>query len=106
MVLFEHPGAENTRAALALALDAANKHGLDIVVSDLDSDEVLSKAQIEHDTGNITADVLQTKDVNGSVFYEWYNQGILEPFYPRDICAHIDEGNLKYSYPLYASQAF
>ena len=33
MVLFEHPGGENTRAALALALDAANKHGLDIVVS-------------------------------------------------------------------------
>ena len=80
--------------------------GLDLVVSDLDSDEVLSKAQIEHETGNVTADVLQTKDVNGSVFYEWYNQGILEPFYPRDICAHIDEGNLKYSYPLYASQAF
>ena len=80
--------------------------GLDLVVSDLDSDEVLSKAQIENETGNVTADVLQTKDVNGSVFYEWYNQGILEPFYPRDICAHIDEGNLKYSYPLYASQAF
>ena len=80
--------------------------GLDLIVSDLDSDEVLSKAQIEHETGNVTADVLQTKDVNGSVFYEWYNQGILEPFYPRDICAHIDEGNLKYSYPLYASQAF
>ena len=80
--------------------------GLDVVVSDLDSDEVLNKAKIEHDSGNVTADVLQTKDVNGSVFYEWYNQGISEPFYPRDICAHIDEGNLKYSYPLYASQAF
>ena len=80
--------------------------GLDLIVSDLDSDEVLSKAQIENETSNITADVLQTKDVNGSVFYEWYNQGIIEPFYPRDICAHIDEGNLKYSYPLYASQAF
>ena len=80
--------------------------GLDLIVSDLDSDEVLSKAKIEHETGNITADVLQTKDVNGSVFYEWYNQGIIEPFYPRDICSHIDEGNLKYSYPLYASQAF
>ena len=80
--------------------------GLDLIVSDLDSDEVLSKAQIENETSNITADVLQTKDVNGSVFYEWYNQGILEPFYPRDICSHIDEGNLKYSYPLYASQAF
>ena len=80
--------------------------GLDVVVSDLDSDEVLNKAKIEHDSGNITADVLQTKDVNGSVFYEWYNQGIIEPFYPRDICAHLDEANLKYSYPLYASQAF
>ena len=41
--------------------------GLDLVVSDLKTDEVLSKAKIEHDTGNITADVLQTKDVNGNV---------------------------------------
>ena len=80
--------------------------GLDLVISDLDSDEVLSKAQIENETGNVTADVLQTKDVNGSVFFEYYNQGIIEPFYPRDICSHIEEGNLKYSYPLYASQAF
>ena len=79
--------------------------GLDLVVSDLKTDEVLSKAKIEHDTGNITADVLQTKDVNGNVFHEWYNQDILEPYYPKDICSHIDEGNLKYGYPLYASQS-
>ena len=79
---------------------------LKLEISDLDSDEVLSKAQIENETGNITADVLQTKDVNGSVFFEYYNQGIIEPFYPRDICSHIDEANLKFSYPLYASQAF
>lgn len=80
--------------------------GLDLVVSDLDSDEVLNKAQIEAETGNITADVLQSKDVNGTVFYEWYNQGILEPFYPADICEHIDDSRLTYSYPLYASQAY
>jgi len=79
--------------------------GLDLVISDLKTDEVLSKAKIEHDTGNITADVLQTKDVNGNVFHEWYNQDILEPYYPKDICSHIDEGNLKYGYPLYASQS-
>ena len=79
--------------------------GLDLVVFDLDNDEVLSKAKIEHDTGNITADVLQTKDVNGNVFHEWYNQDILEPYYPKDICSHIDEGYLKYGYPLYASQS-
>ena len=79
--------------------------GLDLVVSDLKTDEVLSKAKIEHDTGNITADVLQTKDVNGNVFHEWYNQDILEPYFPKDICSHIDEGYLKYGYPLYASQS-
>ena len=79
--------------------------GLDLVVSDLKTDEVLSKAKIEHDTGNITADVLQTKDANGNVFHEWYNQDILEPYYPKDICSHIDEGYLKYGYPLYASQS-
>ena len=79
---------------------------LKLEVSDLDSDEVLSKAQIENETGNITADVLQTKDVNGNVFFEYYSQGIIEPFYPRDICSHIDEENLTFSYPLYASQAF
>ena len=79
--------------------------GLDLVVSDLKTDEVLSKAKIEHDTGNITADVLQTKDVNGNVFHEWYIQDILEPYYPKDICSHIDEGYLKYGYPLYASQS-
>ena len=69
--------------------------GLDLVVSDLDSDEVLNKAKIENETGNITADVLQGKDVNGSVFYEYYGQGIVEPFYPKDICANIDEAKLK-----------
>ncbi len=80
--------------------------GLDLMVSDLDSDEVLSKAEIEHNTGNITADVLQTKDVNGDVFFEYYSKGVIEPFYPRDICSHIEEENLKFSFPLYASQAF
>ena len=79
---------------------------LDLVVADLDSDEVLSKAQIENETNNITADVLQTKDVNGEVFHEYYSNGVIEPFYPRDICSHIAEENLKYSYPLYSSQAF
>jgi len=80
--------------------------GLDLVVADLDSDEVLSKAQIENETNNITADVLQTKDVNGEVFHEYYDNGVIEPFYPKDICAHISEENLKYSYPLYSSQSF
>lgn len=79
---------------------------LKLEVSDLDSDEVMSKAEIEAETNNITADVLQTKDVNGEVFYEFYSKDVIEPFYPKDICSHIDEEELRFSYPLYASQAF
>ena len=80
--------------------------GLDVVIYDLDQDEVLSKCKIENETGNITADVLQAKDVNGDVFFDFYEDGYCSPFYPKDICEHIDEGLLKYGYPLYASQSF
>lgn len=80
--------------------------GLELDVMDLDSDEVLSKAEQEYSSGNVTADVLQTKDVNGAVFYEHYQTGIFTPFYPRDICSHIDESLLEYSLPLYSSQSF
>ena len=80
--------------------------GLELDVMDLDSDEVLSKAEQEFSSGNVPADVLQTKDVNGAVFYEHYQTGIFTPFYPRDICSHIDESLLEYSLPLYSSQSF
>ena len=80
--------------------------GLDVVVQDLDQDEVLSKCEIEAETGNITGDVLQAKDVNGAVFFDFYEEGYCSAYYPQDICAHIDEGLLRYGYPLYASQSF
>lgn len=80
--------------------------GLDVVITDLDQDEVLSKCEIEADTGNITGDVLQAKDVNGAVFFDFYEQGFCSAFYPRDISEHVDEDLLRYGYPLYASQSF
>ena len=80
--------------------------GLDVVVQDLDQDEVLSKCEIEAETGNITGDVLQAKDVNGAVFFDFYEGGYCSAYYPQDICEHIDEGLLRYGYPLYASQSF
>ena len=113
--LYELAKAENnpinvyaTSSKMMKVVDSFNEKwpGLELVISDLDSDEVLSKAEIENQTNNITADVLQTKDVNGDVFFEYYSKGILEPFYPRDICSHISEENLKFSFPLYASQAY
>jgi len=79
--------------------------GLDLVVTDLSQDEVLDKCKIEAKSGNITGDVLQAKDVNGQVFYDFYEAGYCSAFYPKDICANIDTGLMKYGYPLYTSQS-
>lgn len=79
---------------------------INLVIYDLDQDEVLNKCRIEAETGNVTADVLQAKDVNGDVFFDFFEEGYCTTFYPKDICEHIDEGLLKYGYPLYASQSF
>ena len=46
---------------------------------------MLSKCEIEAETGNITADVLEAKDVNGDVFYDFYEQGYCSAYYPKDI---------------------
>ncbi len=80
--------------------------GLDITIMDLDQDEVLQKCILEVNSGNILGDVLQAKDVDGSVFFDFYEDGYCSAFYPKDICQYIDEDLLRYGYPLYASQSF
>lgn len=80
--------------------------GLTVDIMDLDSDEVMEKCVLEADSGKVQGDVLQVKDANGQVFFEYYEDGYIAPFYPEDICAHISEDLLRYGYPLYATQAF
>ncbi|MCD7755940.1 MAG: extracellular solute-binding protein [Firmicutes bacterium] len=80
--------------------------GLDVTILDMDQDEVLEKCKLEANAGNVVGDVLQAKDVNGAVFYEFYADGYCSAFYPADICEYIDEDLLLYGYPLYASQSF
>ncbi|MCD8329129.1 MAG: hypothetical protein LUC27_00330 [Lachnospiraceae bacterium] len=75
--------------------------GLDVTIMDLDQDEVLQKAQLEADSGNIYGDVLQAKDTNGSVYYEYFEDGILDEYFPEDICEYIEDDLLVYGYPLY-----
>ena len=79
--------------------------GLTLEISDLDNDEVLQKAKIEAENNNVVADVLQVKDSSGDVFYDYYEDGYIEPFYPQDISEKIAPDALKYGYPLYASQS-
>ena len=80
--------------------------GLDLTIMDLDQDEVLQKCVLEANSGNIYGDVLQAKDVNGDVFFNYYEEGYMSAFYPRDISEKIDPMLLRYGYPLYASQSF
>ena len=68
--------------------------------------DIMQKCRLEANANNVQGDVLQVKDVNGDVFFGDYEDGIITAFYPEDICAHIDEGLLRYGYPLYASQSF
>jgi len=79
---------------------------LDIEIMDMDQDEVLEKCVLEANANNIRGDVLQAKDVNGDVFFDYYEEGYCSAFYPRDISALVDEDLLRYGYPLYASQSF
>lgn len=79
---------------------------LSIDIMDLDNDEVLEKCVQEANAQNIQGDVLQVKDVNGDVFFNYYEEGFMSAFYPKDICEHIDDSLLRYGYPLYASQSF
>lgn len=80
--------------------------GLDLTIMDLDQDEVLQKCVLEANSGNIFGDVLQAKDVNGEVFFNYYEEGYMSAFYPKDISEKIDPMLLRYGYPLYASQSF
>ena len=79
---------------------------LSIDIMDLDNDEALEKCVQEANAQNIQGDVLQVTDVNGDVFFNYYEEGFMSAFYPKDICAHIDDSLLRYGYPLYASQSF
>ena len=79
---------------------------LDLEIQDLDNDVVLQKCVEEVDSGNVFGDVLQAKDVNGDVFFDYYEGGYMSAYYPKDICEKIDEDLLRYGYPLYTSQSF
>ena len=79
---------------------------LTLAIMDLDNDEVLEKCVLEANAQNVQGDVLQVKDVNGDVFFNYYEEGYMSAFYPKDICEKIDESLLRYGYPLYASQSF
>ncbi|MCQ2443512.1 MAG: extracellular solute-binding protein [Oscillospiraceae bacterium] len=68
-----------------------------------DNNTVASKIEMECDTSNINADVVQIKDNSGEVYHELVLYDYLDIYYPAAACAHIDEELLAYGLPLYAT---
>lgn len=68
-----------------------------------DTNTVMAKIEMEAQSGNPMADVLIVKDASGEVYNEFVQWGIVKPFYPADICAHISEDMLKFGLPLYST---
>ena len=68
-----------------------------------DNNTVAAKIEMECDTGNINADVVQIKDNSGEVYHELVLYDYLDIYYPAAVCSHIDESLLAYGLPLYAT---
>ena len=68
-----------------------------------DTDTIGEKIQIEHDTGNITSDVVMVKDASGEIYNNFVLRGLLGIFRPTKISSHIDPELSKYGLPLYAT---
>ncbi len=68
---------------------------------DLATNELLEKVTREHEAGQHVADVIHTKDEDGSLYNEYVKQGILYNYRPFDILSHIDEEYTKTQTPLY-----
>ena len=76
---------------------------LNIEYISCDTNTVTDKVIMEHDSGNVYADVMQVKDNSGEIYNELYMYDYLEIFKPAAVCAHIDPELLAYGMPLYAT---
>lgn len=75
--------------------------GLVAEATDFDQTEATTKIEVESKSGQVNADILQCKDGNGEIYFDYFPLGYLETYYPTDICSHIDPDLLKYGMPFY-----
>lgn len=80
--------------------------GLTAVATDFNQNEATTRIEVEAQTGNVNADILQCKDSAGEIYYAYYPLGYLETYYPTDICEHIDDELMKYGMPFYVGLNF
>ena len=68
-----------------------------------DNDTVASKIEMECDTGNINADVMQVKDNSGEIYHELVLYDYVSIYRPEAITKHISDDLLEFGLPLYST---
>ena len=68
---------------------------------DLGSGEIAEKVMREHESGIQNCDVVHCKDMDGSYYTEFVQEGIFHIYYPADIVEHIDPSLRQYVMPMY-----
>lgn len=69
--------------------------GITVNFYDLGINEMLEKFTREYEAGVHTADVLQLKEQNGSVYYDYIQTGLLHNYQPEDIFGDVDPSYLR-----------
>ncbi len=68
-----------------------------------DNDTVASKIEMESETGNINADVMQVKDNSGEIYHELVLYDYISIYRPESVTKHISEDLLEFGLPLYST---
>ena len=68
--------------------------GITVNFYDLGINEMLEKFRREYEAGVYTADVLQLKEQNGSVYMDYIKEGLLHNYHPEDIFGDVDPSYL------------
>ena len=68
-----------------------------------DNDTVAAKIEMESETGNINADVMQVKDNSGEIYHELVLYDYISIYRPESVTKHISEDLLEFGLPLYST---
>lgn len=76
--------------------------GLDVEGIYVNNADLKTKISTEADAGHVNADVVIASDATGQIYYEFYDKGYLEAYYPANVTKFLSEEDLKFGMPLYA----
>lgn len=93
--------SETSKMSKAVEKFMADYPGINVEHYTLTPSEIQEKVATEHETGNVTADVVVVNDAAGTIYNEWYPDGWVEAYYPTDIIKHIPASKLQEAMPLY-----